>query len=573
MANKYPTELNPYETLGIEENASFNKTREAFKQKMKNNDNPEYRLAYDMLSNKDNYIKKTNSNFQVKKKDHFYYAHVGGYDNLKELIKSDKKIIFQKDNLGRTLLYIAARNGYAKICSLLLDEGANINETQSNGSTPLHGANFYGQKEVVKLLVQYGAKSNIKNEFGLTPSEEELFTIDDFDNIIKKNCAPNYDYYNFFEFLKNVKLPNVFNKVSIFDKNKYEQKIKLFNKMENFTNLEKACMGAMMGMAIGDAMGARVEFEPLDYTYNKIKDMGNSPAGKFKLKPGQWTDDTSMGLCLADSIIENNGKFDPRDLMNRIILWWYAGYNNAFSHDKERKIKESIGLGGNIAGSIKQYIKEFGYYEYTNYGDKDVSGNGSVIRIAPVPICYYKDQVKALEIAAKQSKVTHKGEEADGCCQLVTFIIIKILNGEKLKDVLDNLSKQFRCGNFSVNCLADSKMEDDNPNRNWNWKDKDFKYSKQRVNKDDGYIGSYSMDAVAMALHILYYTNSFSEAVLKGVNLRGDADSLGAIIGQIAGAYYGIDSIPENWKEKIYEWDPKKEIELRGFILCHLFDI
>ena len=57
-------------------------------------------------------------------------------------------------------------------------------------------------------------------------------------------------------------------------------------------------------MAIGDAIGARVEFKPLNYYYNKVKDMGTFPAGKFNLKPGQWTDDTSMGLCIADSLIE-----------------------------------------------------------------------------------------------------------------------------------------------------------------------------------------------------------------------------------------------------------------------------
>ena len=87
-----------------------------------------------------------------------------------------------------------------------------------------------------------------------------------------------------------------------------------------------------------------------------------------------------------------------------------------------------------------------------------------------------------------------------------------------------------------------------------------------------GYIGSYVMDAMTMALNVLINTNSFEEAILKGVNLRGDADSLGAVIGQIAGAFYGLDSIPKNWIEKIYEWDKYKEISLRGFILCHLLD-
>ena len=80
------------------------------------------------------------------------------------------------------------------------------------------------------------------------------------------------------------------------------------------------------------------------------------------------------------------------------------------------------------------------------------------------------------------------------------------------------------------------------------------------------------MDAMAMALNILINSNNFKEAILKGVNLRGDADSLGAVIGQIAGAYYGIDGIPEEWIKVIYNWDKDKEIALRGYILCNLFN-
>ena len=79
------------------------------------------------------------------------------------------------------------------------------------------------------------------------------------------------------------------------------------------------------------------------------------------------------------------------------------------------------------------------------------------------------------------------------------------------------------------------------------------------------------MDCMAMALHILYTTKSFKEAILKSVNLRGDADALSAVVGQIAGAYYGIDSIPKEWREVLNQWD-HNEIALRGYILCHLLD-
>ena len=128
----------------------------------------------------------------------------------------------------------------------------------------------------------------------------------------------------------------------------------------------------------------------------------------------------------------------------------------------------------------------------------------------------------------KQSKVTYQGDEAERCCKLLTYIIVQILNETDLKNVLNNLN-QFECQCPSVNFLADSLIENNNPNRNWNWKDKNFRYCPQRAALSPGYIGSYVMDAMAMALHILYYTNNFEEGILKGANLRGDADSLVAI--------------------------------------------
>jgi len=422
--------------------------------------------------------------------------------------------------------------------------------------------------------------------------EDYTFGIYYLDKIIKKN-KKNDEYDYFFYFLENNQKTEFFVNVSIFDKKEYDDlRLEFLNKEEknNLSLLEKACIGSILGMAIGDAIGARVEFKPLNYDYKEIKDMGIFPEGRFKLKPGQWTDDTSMGLCIADSLIENKGKFIPKDIMMRFILWWKYGYNNGFRFDDKRNNKHSVGLGGNIKGSLLEYINNKGKYDYTNYGDKNTSGNGSIMRNAAIPICYFREE-KVLEYAKNQSLITHQGDEAAGCCQLLTYIIIEILKlkvkndnesktensmnksniiikNKNLKDILDNL-KDFNCEYKSVNYLAHSLPEGNNENRNWNWKDKNFKYSKERSKKQPSYIGSYCMDCLSMALHVLYTTNTFKDAILKAVNLCGDADSLGSVVGQIAGAYYGLDSIPKDWINKINEWD-QKEIALRGYILLHL---
>ena len=332
---------------------------------------------------------------------------------------------------------------------------------------------------------------------------------------------------------------------------------------EKLNILESGSIGSILGMAIADSMGHRFEFEPVKYDEITLRDMGKGPGGAFQLLPGQWTDDTSMGLCLADSLIIKNGEYDAHDLMHRFLCWWYCGYNNAFRLDKNRS--GSVGLGGQISGSFSNYIQN--PTKKTISGDINSSGIGSIMRNAAVPICFHDNIDKAMEVAKQQSLLTHQGNEAAECCRLLTYIIIKILNRkeEKLNDIIGNLEK-FETPVNSVKCLALSKEESEDPDRDWNWKKKDFKYSPTRSERQPGYIGSYAMDGMAMALHIIYYTTNFEEAIIKVVNLRGDSDSVGSVVGQLAGAYYGIKNIPPEWVEAVSRWD-NFEIPLRGYIL------
>ena len=154
--------------------------------------------------------------------------------------------------------------------------------------------------------------------------------------------------------------------------------------------LYQGSIGAMVGMALADSMGHRFEFKPFCYEgdpQNLLTDMGTGPGGQFHLQPGQWTDDTSMGLCLADSLLMNK-EWDPHDLMNRFLAWWSLGYNNAFRYDQ--KSRHSCGLGGNISLALEEYIVDPSN-PYTVAGDSKTSGNGSVMRNAPIPICFYND--------------------------------------------------------------------------------------------------------------------------------------------------------------------------------------
>jgi len=112
-------------------------------------------------------------------------------------------------------------------------------------------------------------------------------------------------------------------------------------------------------------------------------------------------------------------------------------------------------------------------------------------------------------------------------------------------------------------------MPSENPDAYWNWKDPNYSYSPTRAKQQPGYIGSYAMDALAMAFHCVYYTESFEAALMKCANLRGDSDSVCAVVGQIAGAIYGWNRIPVSWVQAILEWDNEEFILLRGYKLFY----
>lgn len=217
--------------------------------------------------------------------------------------------------------------------------------------------------------------------------------------------------------------------------------------------------------------------------------------------------------------------------------------------------------------SFRRYLRE--QEPYTKAGDENVSGNGSIMRVCSVPILYHDDEEKAMDISAKQSLVTHQGKEAAECCRLMAHIIVRGLNGGDLKEVLNNLGTTFTSEVDSVQKLARSEQEGDDPDRDWRWKINDqYKFSPSRAKSNPGYIGSYAMDAMAMSLNILWNTDNFKDAVIKIVNLRGDSDSTGAVLGQIAGAFYGMHGIPNEWSKVVSKWD-KFTIPLRAYMLVN----
>jgi len=337
-----------------------------------------------------------------------------------------------------------------------------------------------------------------------------------------------------------------------------------------------------VGLAIGDALGAHTEFLPFKKSRvivkTGMKDIRATPEEDLNMRMreiGHYTDDTSMAICLADSLLANNFEYSGMDLRTRFLLWWYGGYNNG-------GLAHSVGLGGNIHQSFNEFIAK--QTEAVNMGKRNNSGNGSIMRLAPVPIAFHEDVEKAMKMAAKQSLSTHNGKEAEECCRFLTYLIIKLIKYKdgKPKEVLDSIGKEFKTDCAAVGFMARSEKESEElfksyppsmlgfnkgvEDRDWNWKSESFSYSKTRVEQNSEYIGSYCMDGLAMALHVCYNTKSFEEAVFMAVNMGGDSDTVGAIVGQIAGAMYGLTpKVIELYGElKDYE---EKGIMIRAFKL------
>uniref|UniRef100_A0A6B2L4V5 ADP-ribosylhydrolase ARH3 n=1 Tax=Arcella intermedia TaxID=1963864 RepID=A0A6B2L4V5_9EUKA len=339
--------------------------------------------------------------------------------------------------------------------------------------------------------------------------------------------------------------------------------------------------GCFFGNILGDALGAPFEFSPVQYNRENctILDFSDptiwsSRRGKT-IKPGQWTDDTAMMLCLSDSLLIHN-KLKPTDLRLRFLNWWHFGYCNAFGYDEDRDDKQSIGLGSIVSASLDEFQKSKS--KYTTYMDTArSSGNGSIVRCGCIPL-FCQTPKEAERLAYQQSKTTHTGEEAAECCRLLVHLMLQGVSGDgSVATALQRTQAAFSSPLYSIQCLLHSKQEEhhqDNQglaleDRNWDWKAPHFRYAPGRVAQNKTYIGSYAMDAMAMCLHCVFHSDSFEGALVKAANLCGDADSVCAVVGQVAGSIYGLSEIKEEWLEAVFRWDPKGDLLLRAYKLIH----
>ena len=267
--------------------------------------------------------------------------------------------------------------------------------------------------------------------------------------------------------------------------------------------------GCIIGLAIGDAFGAPVEF----------MDKGSFPkvekylsGGSFGLSKGEWTDDTSQMLALMVSLHEQKG-FVAEDFRDKLFLWLFDGLYTTRG--------KQIGAGKLTMKSLFHHRAKKTLISPFNL-DKH-SGNGSVMRLAPIPVFYHQQGLDiVLQKSAESSMVTHSSELCQQSCKYLGGVIHQLLSGSR-KDHLFHSVKELT-----------------------NDFDKEFdKLRRLNIKELDVTNSGYCVSSLEAAMYAFLSTNSFLDGLVKVVNNGKDSDTVGAIYGQIAGAFYGYNQIPQ----------------------------
>jgi ADP-ribosylglycohydrolase len=284
--------------------------------------------------------------------------------------------------------------------------------------------------------------------------------------------------------------------------------------------------GALIGCAIGDALGTTVEFKAPG-SFPPLTDIVGG--GPFNLKAGEWTDDTSMMYCLAHSLIRTK-QCDLKDQMDLYCKWWQDGVFSATG--------KCFDIGNTVVSALKRYQQTGDPLS----GDTSPmsAGNGSLMRIAPIPIRYFNSFENTIKYAALSSMTTHGAIEAVDACRYFSGLMWGALHGISKDELLDGLYTPID-EYWEQNPLCDSVLK--------LIKEEEYKNKKAKDIRASGYV-MHTLEAVLWAF---FHSDSFETGALLAVNLGEDADTTGAIYGQLAGAYYGERVIDFRWVRKIKE--------------------
>ena len=282
------------------------------------------------------------------------------------------------------------------------------------------------------------------------------------------------------------------------------------------TNLDRA-IGALLGLACGDAVGTTVEFRAPG-TFAPIDDMVGG--GPFRLQPGQWTDDTSMALCLAESLLDT-GAMDLADQLRRYTLWRDQGHLSSTGRcfDIGITVNSQLSRFARTGEAVDPHI------------DQESAANGSLMRLAPVPIRWHADLAEAAARSGESSTSTHAADRPVDACRLMGSMVAALIGGASWDEVAAPDFWQWGDLHPQVAAIAAGS-----------WRDKEPPAIKGT---------GFCIAALEAAVWALDGADDVRAAVLRATNLGDDADTTAAIAGQLAGARWGASGIPTEWRSQI----------------------
>ncbi len=274
--------------------------------------------------------------------------------------------------------------------------------------------------------------------------------------------------------------------------------------------------GALLGLATGDALGTTIEFSRRG-TFTPLTNIVGG--GPFNLQPGEWTDDTSMALCLGESLLTCGG-INLIDQLHRYIKWWKNGSNSVTG--------TCFDIGNTVRSALLHFIETDD--PHSGSTDPRSAGNGSIMRLAPVPLFFAFDPSMASDAAAESSRTTHGTKTAVDACRVLSELIVAALWGFNKHEILSPniLLKNTRNGlHPDIASIVEGG----------------YKEKSSNDIRGTGYV----VESLEAALWAFWNSSTFEEGALLAVNLGDDADTTGAVYGQLAGAYYGKKGIPNHW--------------------------
>lgn len=340
-------------------------------------------------------------------------------------------------------------------------------------------------------------------------------------------------------------------------------------------SLASRIRGSFLGLAVCDALGAPAEFQ-VRGSFPTITSMQSNL--NFNLGPGYFTDDTSMALCLAHSFLENGLVSDSVDQARKYLAWYRTGYQSSRGRcfDIGNLTRDALGVWKHAVVVNDQYC-ENGPSPHApkdqaaiqsaratidkRFNQDRYCGNGSLMRVLPAALLFAQDLPTAAKAAADSSRVTHPHPRCVLSCALYTILVAQSLQELNVtKDSLVGHISDYVSAVKDAIALSTSKSK----SASGHFLERFESYATLTSFHDKRAIkirsSGYVLDSLEAALWAFFTTSSFREGAVKVVNLGDDADTVGAIYGGLAGAFYGDDQIPEEWLRDIERLDLVEDV-------------